>query len=107
MLGPIPYTPKQETIKQVCSTERAWIELLPQMGNDSPLNDLTAVSWYTWKTRYFSEILRCTVSLRLNRKGIIKAISVASWVQHVCHKMEFVEWQTKNFYQYSSVSPIV
>ena len=33
MLWPIPYTPKQETIKQVCSTERAWMELLPQMGN--------------------------------------------------------------------------
>ena len=33
MLGPIPYTPKQETIKQVCSSERAWMELLPQMGN--------------------------------------------------------------------------
>ena len=33
MLGSILYTPKQETIKQVCSTERAWMELLPRMGN--------------------------------------------------------------------------
>ena len=33
MLGTIPYTPKQETIKQICRTERAWMELLPQMGN--------------------------------------------------------------------------
>ena len=33
MLEPIQYTTKQETMKQVCSTERAWMELLPQMGN--------------------------------------------------------------------------
>ena len=33
MLGPIPYMPNQKVIRQVCSTERAWMELLPQMGN--------------------------------------------------------------------------
>ena len=33
MLEPIQYMTKQETMKQVCSTERAWMELLPQMGN--------------------------------------------------------------------------
>ena len=33
MLEPIQHMTKNETMKQVCSTERAWMELLPQMGN--------------------------------------------------------------------------